>query len=144
MVIHWIAGSAFNGRHVLVECVAAPATIVAVLYVVWVRTGIQRIQPLAIWAAMTIGIWLAGPFAMAATDVLMGSAVFVMAALAGGMTVVFPLGTFMMATYHGELGPLILAPMILLGAITPLADRWHAGRKQAPTPDTSGPACPRA
>jgi hypothetical protein len=131
MVIHWIAGSGFNGRYVLAECVAAPVTLVVILYVVWLRLLVQRIHPLAVWAAMTIGFWFAGPCAMAATDVVMGSPVVAMAALAGLMTVIFPVGTFMMSTYHGELGPLIVAPMILLGAITPLVDRWHAARTQA-------------
>jgi hypothetical protein len=136
MVIHWFAGSRFNGRYILAECVAAPVTLVVVLYVAWLRLLVQRIHPLAVWAAMTIGFWFAGPCTMAATDVVMGSPVVVMAALAGGTTVIFPFGTFMMATYHGELGPLILAPMLLLIAVTPLADRWRVVRRQAqPTPD---------
>jgi hypothetical protein len=107
--LHWLRGYRFSGLDVLVLTVLLPITTALVVAIGWKRWLNTENRRLAALFAL-VGIWLFGPLMMSVGATFSG----------GGFsqpdgwhvvfmgTSLFPVFTFMMSTYDGTLGALLL------------------------------------
>ena len=129
ILVHALAGTAFGGVAVLLLIPLLPTTTVFVfLRLDPLGRATLRGWPRAL--LMLLGIWVLGPLFMMISATFGGAGFFTFtgaadwAALAR-MTLVFWASTFMMATYDGALGPLLLSTLLLPSVA------WRRGTKKA-------------
>ena len=114
VLLHWLRGYRFSGLDVLSLTILLP--IITCLLLVMDRKGWQKTEnrlPEALFALL--GIWLFGPLMMSVTASFSGGGIsqpdgwrFVLIG-----TCLFPVFTFMMSTYDGTLGALLLTTALL-------------------------------
>lgn len=108
VILHALRGYNFNGHDVLVVTVVSPvALLIAVLLAKWAvrRTPQKRVVP-----EMLAGVWFFGGLFM-----MIGAGFHTAFPLVITLLVsILPVYTFMMATYDGALGALLLVPAAAL------------------------------
>ena len=115
IVLHAVRGENFSGVDAIALTGLLP--VVAVMAAVAVRR-LQKTDKGAAFAplAVGLGVWVLGPLAMFVSAIPSGGGF----AVQGGwvalpvLTALFPLTTFMMATYDGSLGGLVLGSVALV------------------------------
>jgi hypothetical protein len=126
VLLHWLRGYRFSGLDVLVLTFLLPIITTPVVAVVWKRSVNTENRLLTSISAL-VGIWLFGPLMMSVGATFSGGGFsqsdgwhFVMMG-----TSLFPLFTFMMSTYDGTLGALLLTTGLLpfFSTLCPLIDR---------------------
>jgi hypothetical protein len=126
VLLHWIRGYRFSGLDVLVLTVLLPITTALVVAMVWNR-GLKKENRLLGALFALVGIWFFGPLMMSCGASFSGGGfsqpngwhVMLMG------TGLFPVFTFMMSTYDGTLGALLLTTALLpfLSTLCSLIDR---------------------
>ena len=114
ILLHWLRGHRYSGLDVLVLTALLPITTALVLAIIWERSqNIENRQPTALSAL--VGIWLFGPLMMFVAESFTGGGF----SKPGGWqfvlkgTIFFPVVTFMMSTYDGTLGAVLLTSGLL-------------------------------
>jgi hypothetical protein len=112
--LHWLRGYRFSRLDVLGLTVLLPITTGLVLVIDWKRwLKIENRLPAALFALL--GIWLFGPLMMSVSGTFSGGGIsqpdgwhFILIG-----TCLFPMFTFIMSTYDGTLGALLLTTALL-------------------------------
>lgn len=109
LILHAVRGARFGGFDMLALAIALP------LFCLWWLLRIPRSRRLGPALLSVLGIWLLGPLMMAINATTAGAGL----ALPGGWRLItigffeFPLYTFMLSTYDGTLGPLLITTALL-------------------------------
>ena len=112
LLLHWLRGSRFLGSDALSLTVLLPITTAMVLATVWKRRlRTENRLPAALLALL--GIWLFGPLMMSVGWTFGGGGMSVGWRFVLLGTCLFPVFTFIMSTYDGTSGALLLATALL-------------------------------
>lgn len=145
-----VGAAAYWGSDALVQLIHPPhpiwillltAGVPFVVGLVWYRlfrTASFKTYPKAFPLVMLLGIWALGPVAMAVVAQLQGGT-FMDAEKLGGFLVVwamFPMTTFVMSTYSGSLGGLLITT-VLLPILSLVASRKLRTSDNVPRADAS-------
>ena len=114
VLLHWLRGYWFSGLDAVLLAVLLPITTALVVAIVWKRSlNTENRLPSALSALL--GIWLFGPLMMSVGATASGGGFSQpngwQLVLMG--TCLFPVFTFMMSTYDGTLGALLLTTALL-------------------------------
>lgn len=112
--LHWLRRYRFSGLDVLVLTVLLPITTALVVAIVWKRRPHTENRLLKALFAL-VGIWLLGPLMMTVGATFSGGGFSQPDGWPGMLmgTILFPVFTFMMSTYDGTLGALLLITALL-------------------------------
>ena len=134
VVIHALEGKAFGAADVVVASLTMIVTVMASLRVD--PHGRITLVGLARGVAMVVGIWFLGPFLLMLGATFSGSGYAVSGSPLNWLFLFIPGIAFMIATYDGALGALLLVTVLV-----PLARR--GARTSPPPPPFSAPNSPQ-
>lgn len=126
--LHWVRGKSFAGIDIIILTLGLPLLCIGALRLVWQLRN-RRFSLRLAAGSMVIGIWVAGPFFMAIGWGFSGGGL----AAQGGWeyvklgTLLFPIFTFMGATYDGSLFALGLTTLglgLIAGGARPRLFKW--------------------
>ena len=126
VLLHWLRGYRFSGLDVIILTIGLPFS-TALIFIIGRRVSGRRANRVSDVLFALLGIWLLGPLMMAVSATFSGGGFskpdgwhFVLMG-----TGLFPIFTFMMSTYDGTLGALLLAtallPFLLISRVAPVA-----------------------
>lgn len=112
VLVHWLRGKHFSGWDVLILTLLLPSITCLVLVLLWTRSRERKSHKAEAFAALA-GIWVFGP-AMMSLEWIFGGAHAHGLRFVLVCTALFPVCTFVMSTYDGTLGALIIMTALLL------------------------------
>lgn len=122
IVLHALTRGSFSGVQVRILTILLP--IVCIGWWLFDRRGKQVVAaPIRSALTAVLGIWVFGPLAMTISSTFLGGGFSQPSGslgLVGMGTILFPLYTFMMSTYDGTLGALLIVTLSLpvIGALS--------------------------
>lgn len=135
VVVHAVSRYSFNGLGVLAVTVGCPLVLFSTLFP-FARS--VQVSPGRTAIRMLLGIWLFGGLFMMAGASFSGGGFSTPDGVLGGFTValmsLLPIYTFIMATYDGSLGALLLSSIVLVFIWAAAADRMRFRRRHGSLP----------